>query len=251
MVRVWPQEGSHGRVVVPEEKLRRLPLVALPPSQEAAVVEHILRHGVQRPIIPLPGIPRFPGDLDETIVQGEIMPYRILPRGKLFPVVRESRHDKLTNATQSQFLVRRLEDRHRDQRYVRVGRLDEVRGRLLVRVLHWGVFYPRLVLGSVVPLEVHVSSVSVLRVVRVHVDIGVRLLGRTGARGCRRGRAQVTPKVQGTLEIRSGRHVVAQEQAGVVHIYTHGIRLGSDGRLTERFSGSGLDPGGGRRGGPS
>lgn len=47
----------------------RLPFVPLSPSQEAAVVEHVFRVRVQRPVVAFTGIPGLPGDLDEAVVE--------------------------------------------------------------------------------------------------------------------------------------------------------------------------------------
>lgn len=100
------------------------PLVPLAPAQEAAVVEHVLGHRVQRPVVALARVARFPRDLDETVVQRQVVPDRVLPRGKFVPVVREPGHDELADAAQRELLVRRLQNGHGDERDVAVRRLD-------------------------------------------------------------------------------------------------------------------------------
>lgn len=61
------------RMVVPvDEKVRRRLMHAFVPlsaAQEASVVEHVLGHRVQRPIVALARVSRFPGDFDETVVE--------------------------------------------------------------------------------------------------------------------------------------------------------------------------------------
>jgi hypothetical protein len=99
MVRVRAQKRcGHGcGVVLSEQEVRRLAFVALSATQEAAVVEHVFRHGVQSPIISLAGIPWLARYLDETIVERQVMPDGILPRGELLAVIWEPRHDKLAD----------------------------------------------------------------------------------------------------------------------------------------------------------
>lgn len=64
------QEGRHGGgVLVVVVEVRRLPLVSLAAPEEAAVVEHVLRHGVQRPVVALAGVARLARDLDEAVVK--------------------------------------------------------------------------------------------------------------------------------------------------------------------------------------
>ena len=43
-------------------------LVPLASPQEGPVVEHVLRHGVERPEVPLAGVARLPRHLDEAVV---------------------------------------------------------------------------------------------------------------------------------------------------------------------------------------
>lgn len=66
MIRV--DEGRHGGVVIPQEEVWRLSLVALPSPQEAPVVKHVLGHRVQSPVVPLARVPGFTRDLDEAVV---------------------------------------------------------------------------------------------------------------------------------------------------------------------------------------
>lgn len=54
-----------------DKKVRRglHALVPLAPPKEAAVVEHVLGHRVQGPVITLARVTRFPRNLDEAIVE--------------------------------------------------------------------------------------------------------------------------------------------------------------------------------------
>lgn len=108
MVRVRAEErGGHGRgVVVSQQEIRRLAFVTFPAAQETAIVEHVLCHWVQSPVVAFAGVPRLARDLDEAIVERQVVPDGVLPRGELLAVVRESRHDKLADAAESEFLVR-------------------------------------------------------------------------------------------------------------------------------------------------
>jgi len=70
------QEGGgrrHGRVALHERRWL-LALVAFAPAQEAAVVEHVLGHRVQRPVVALARVARLARDLDEAVVQTQIVP---------------------------------------------------------------------------------------------------------------------------------------------------------------------------------
>lgn len=98
-------------------------LEALPAPKEAAVVEHVLRGRVKRPVVTFARVSRFPRDLDETVVEGEVMPDGVLPSGELVSVVRKLVADEVTDATQRQLLKRALQDGHGDEGNVGVGRL--------------------------------------------------------------------------------------------------------------------------------
>ena len=104
-------------------KLGLVSLEALPSPQEAAVVEHVLGSRVQGPVVAFARVPRLPRDLDETVVEGEVVPDGVLPRGELVPVVRELVADEVADATQRQLLQRALQDGHGDEGDVGVGRL--------------------------------------------------------------------------------------------------------------------------------
>lgn len=51
------------------QRVGGLTLVSLATSEEASIVEHVLAGRIQSPVVSLPGVARFPGDLDETIVE--------------------------------------------------------------------------------------------------------------------------------------------------------------------------------------
>lgn len=65
----------------------RRSLVALPSAQEAAVIEHVLGQRIQCPEIALARIARLAWYLYKAVVQAEIVPYRVLPSGKLILIV--------------------------------------------------------------------------------------------------------------------------------------------------------------------
>jgi hypothetical protein len=46
---------------------------------ERALLEHILLGGVDGPVVTLAGPAQRLGQLDETLVQGQIVPHRVLP----------------------------------------------------------------------------------------------------------------------------------------------------------------------------
>ena len=90
------------------------------------------------------------------------MPDGVLPGGKFFAIVREPVSDEIADAAQCQPLVRRLQDGHRDECDVRVGRLDDAFAGLFRRVVVLAVVY---VVHSF--LLHHLRAVHDLLVVRV------------------------------------------------------------------------------------
>ena len=104
------------------EEISLLSLVALAATEERSVVEHVLCHGIQSPIVSLAGIARFARDLDETVVETEIVSDRILPGWESIAIVRESIHDELADAAQCELLVRSRKDGHRYEGDVRIRR---------------------------------------------------------------------------------------------------------------------------------
>lgn len=117
------EESRRGRSRI-AEKVRLLPLVALAAPQKRAVVEHVLGHGIQRPVIALARIAWLARDFHEAVVQAQIVADRVLPSGKPVAVVREAVHYELANAAQCQLFVWRRQNGHGDQSDVRVRRLD-------------------------------------------------------------------------------------------------------------------------------
>jgi len=104
-------------------KLGVVPLEALPPPEKAAVVEHVLGGRVQGPVVALAGVPWLPGDLDEAVVEGQVVPDGVLPGGELLLVVGELAADEVADAAQGQLLLRVLQDGHGDEGDVGVGGL--------------------------------------------------------------------------------------------------------------------------------
>jgi len=97
--------------------------------QVRPVVEHVVRVRVQRPIAALARFLVVARLLDETLVQAQIVPDRVLPALLVLPVVREPLHDELVDTVERAPFVRRVLYGHRYQGDVRIGRLDHVLGR--------------------------------------------------------------------------------------------------------------------------
>ena len=73
------------RVRVWMRRRQRLPLEALAAPQEAAVVEHVGRLRVERPVVAFARVARLAGDLDEAVVEREVVADAVLPGGvKIF-----------------------------------------------------------------------------------------------------------------------------------------------------------------------
>lgn len=198
-------------------------LVTLAPPQETAVIEHVFSHRVQRPVVPLARVARFPGDLDETVVQRQVVPDRVLPRRELVPVIREPGHDEFADAAERELLVRRLQYRHGDQRYIAVRRFDgrpvTAAGRFVIAVAAGR----RLVTAAAVIVVAAGHGIGrglhvvVVVVVVGRIDVDVRRLGRTDAarrRGRHRGRV-------GLVHHRDGRPAAPQVQRAD-HLVQHG-----------------------------
>lgn len=61
------------------------------------MIEHVLSGRVQGPVISLAQVSRFPRDLDEAVVKGEIVPDAVLPDGKSLTIVRKFGSDEVTD----------------------------------------------------------------------------------------------------------------------------------------------------------
>ncbi|CAG5897416.1 unnamed protein product [Menidia menidia] len=101
-----------------------LALEALPAPQEAPVLEHVGRVGVQRPVVALPGVAGLPGHLHEAVVERQVVPDRVLPRRELLPVVGEALADEVADLAERQTLFGALQDGHGYQSDVGVRGLD-------------------------------------------------------------------------------------------------------------------------------
>ena len=157
------RESGHDRAI-PEDVVGRRPLVALPPAQEAPVVEHVLGEGIEGPVVALARVAGLARYLDEAVVEREVVPDGVLPGGELVVVVGEPRHYELADAAEGELLLGRLEDRHRYEGYVRVWGLYQRRRELVRRVV-------RALVIIVVVIVVVVAAALLRR--RHH---GVRLL---------------------------------------------------------------------------
>lgn len=104
---------SIGAISKPGEKatgfsqdfVRLLPLEALPPAQEAPVVEHVRGIRVQGPVVAFSRVTGLSWDFDEAVVQGEIVADGVLPRREFLSVVRESVADELTDLAEGETLL--------------------------------------------------------------------------------------------------------------------------------------------------
>lgn len=83
----------------------RLPLETLSPAQKAAVVEHVFRLRVQRPVVALARVARLARDLDEAVVKRQVVADGVLPRRELLPIVWEAVADELADATKRELLL--------------------------------------------------------------------------------------------------------------------------------------------------
>ena len=128
------------------------PLVPLPPSQEGAIVKHVLGQGVQDPVVPLAGVAWLPRHLDEAVIETQIVANGVLPPWKLFFVIRKSVLDKVTDATEGEPLVGGLEYAHTDHSDVGVGRLDHTCLLVLIRTILRNILTDLVMLLVPVPL---------------------------------------------------------------------------------------------------
>jgi len=101
-------------------------LEAPPTPQVAAVVEHVVRIGVQSPVAALAGLLVVPRHFHEALVQTEIVANRILPALLVLPVVGKAVHDELINTVEGDLFVGRVLDGHGDEGDVRVRRFHHV-----------------------------------------------------------------------------------------------------------------------------
>ena len=106
-------------------------LEATTSPQVGAVVEHVVRVGIQRPVGSLSGLLVVPGHFDETFVEAQVVADRVLPALLVLAVIREPVHDELVDAVERDLLLGRTLNGHGDEGDVRVRRLDHVLDRRL------------------------------------------------------------------------------------------------------------------------
>lgn len=93
---------------------------------------------IQDPVVGFAVLSSFCGQLHEALVQREVVPYRVSPSLVLaIPIVREMFRDEIVDAVESQTLVGRALDRHRDQCNVRIGWFDALHLILSVVRVHF------------------------------------------------------------------------------------------------------------------
>ena len=106
--------------------LRELVKESVPPSQETPVFEHLRARRVKFPEVSFPRGAVFARDLYEAVVEAEVVPDGVLPRGPALAVVGELLDDVIADLPQREHLVGRLGDGHCDQGNVRVWWFDVV-----------------------------------------------------------------------------------------------------------------------------
>ena len=120
-----------GAIFLPQHVLL---LESAPPSQVGAVVEHVVRVGIERPVGSLARLLVVARHFDETFVKRQIVANRVLPSLFVLPVVREPVHNELVDPVECNLLLRgRALDGHRDQRDVRIRRFHHVLDARVVR----------------------------------------------------------------------------------------------------------------------
>lgn len=95
-----------------------MPLKALPPPQETAVLKHIGGHGVQSPVVAFSGIAGLSWHFHEAVIERQVVPDRVLPRRELLAVVGKAAADELADLAKSKPLAGALQDCHGDERDV-------------------------------------------------------------------------------------------------------------------------------------
>ena len=85
---------QHGRPLICPGKTR--PLVTFPSSQKTSIVEHVLSHRVQGPVIAFAWIARFSWYFDKTIIQWKIVTDGVLPCREFFTVIGKPKKKKLS-----------------------------------------------------------------------------------------------------------------------------------------------------------
>lgn len=105
------------------DRLLLLVFKSLLPPQEATVLEHVAAVRVQRPERALARLVGRPRHFDETVVERQRMPYRVLPALLVLSVEREQVHDELVDFGQREHPRGAVLDGHGDEADVGVGRL--------------------------------------------------------------------------------------------------------------------------------
>ena len=107
-------------ILLPLDGLLLIPVGVLllkpfPAPQVRAIIEHVPRLRVQRPVRSLAGLLVVAGNLDETLVKTQVMADGVLPALFVLPVVREPLHDELVDAVKGDTLLRVVLDGHGDE----------------------------------------------------------------------------------------------------------------------------------------
>lgn len=111
-------------------ELRLVSFESFSSAQKTAVVKHVLGCRIKGPVVPFARVARLSRDLDKAVVQGQVVPDRVLPSGELLLVVWKLVADEVADTAESQFLHRALENGHGYESDVGIRRFD---GRSLLR----------------------------------------------------------------------------------------------------------------------
>lgn len=150
---------------------------------------HVTAIWVDHPVVSFAGVVKAARDLNEALVQRQVVPNAVLPRGRVHPVKRKLVHDVFVDAAERESLLGALRNGHHDQSVVAVVRL-------LVFFVHHGVLGGgRLaVLSGTVLWAVHVGDgLSV-------VGRGRRLIATVVRRRWRRATARPRAVVDGRAQ---------------------------------------------------
>lgn len=119
-VRRWVQPSENDaplerRQPRPRRRCRPSPKFARRPTDE-----HVLGTRIQHPVISFAGVVVMAGHFDETLVQRQVVPDRVLPSLLVVLVIREMAHYVLVDTVQGESFLRALANGHHDQRVVTV-----------------------------------------------------------------------------------------------------------------------------------
>lgn len=139
-----------------------------PPPPVVPPLKHVLKGGVQHPVVALPIPPVLPTHLEKTLIERQVVPYAILPPFFILLVVRELGDDVVVYPAEGLPLVVAVPNSHGDESHVRIRRLLQLAGVLRNSGLRRGrvgadVQELRSLFGGVLLLCGHGSGVRCVR----------------------------------------------------------------------------------------